>query len=497
MQAGAAPDGVSCAPMSYRSALFPFALAACASDPPPLAVPDAGVALVDAPEAGPAVAPVVLDREIGAMTAAVETARITADLDALVAFGTRNTCSALDDPARGIGAARALLLRRFGALPGVQARADDFAQTVCPAAGGPQQNVVAWIPGATQPERLVLIGAHYDSMGSEETLGRVDGSIPAPGANDSGSQTALLLEAARVMAGRAYDATVVFVAFAAEEQGLHGSVHFVRSLGALFPDATVEAMFNCDVVGGDASANDADALARFRLYSPGTPREISPVVPDGMEREGTPDDTSPARGLMRYVGAWGAAYAPEMTMVPRLRQDRPGRSGDHASFLDRGLPAVRFIEVNEGRAHQHTPDDVVANMTPAYTARMARVLVGTVASLARAPSAPTGLAATREGDGVALSWEAAAGEVDHYVVAARPAAENLYRRRLLVGAGELRGRWSAASLGVEGAEAFFVSVAAVDAQGHESLFAYPELRCDAAECAVQAGSLEVTRSRRL
>lgn len=484
--------------MSYRVAALSFALVACAADPPPdPAGSDAGGAPVDAPDAGPAVAPVVLDREISAMTAAVETARVAADLDALVAFESRNTCSALDDPARGIGAAREMLLRRFAALPGVRVRGDEFAQSFCPGAPGPQQNVVAWIPGATQPERLVLIGGHYDSMGSEETLGRVDGSIPAPGANDSGSQTALLLEAARVMAGHAYDATVVFVAFAAEEQGLHGSVHFVRSLGTLFPGAAVEALFNCDVVGGDASANTADALHRFRLYSPGTPREISPVVPDGTEREGLTDDTSPARGLMRYVGAWGAAYVPEMTMVPRLRQDRPGRSGDHASFLDRGLPAVRFIELNEGRAHQHTPDDVVANMTPAYTTRMARVLVGTVASLARAPAPPTGVAATREGDAVALSWEAAPGEVDHYVVAARPVSENLYRRRVAVAGGELRGRWSAAALGVEGAEAFFVSVAAVDAQGHESLFAYPELRCDAAECAVQAGSLEVTRSRRL
>ena len=40
--------------------------------------------------------------------------------------------------------------------------------------------------------------------------------------------------------------------------------------------------------------------------------------------------------------------------------------------------------------------------------------------------------------------------------------------------------------------AFFVSVAAVDAEGHESLFAYPEYRCDASGCVVQPGSLDVT-----
>lgn len=480
---------------SLLRALLPLALVACSASPP-APVADAGP-IADAPPAdAPATGP-VLDPDIAAMTAAVETPRITADLDALVAFGTRNTCSALDDPAHGIGAARALIRARFAALPGVTARDDAFIQTVCAPGLGPQQNVMAVIPGATQPERLIVLGGHYDSMGSETTPGRVDGTIPAPGANDSGSQTALLLEAARVMAGRTYDATVVIVAFAAEEQGLFGSIHFVGALGALFPGATVEAMLNCDIVGGDASVNDAEALTRFRLYSPGTPREVTGLTPDATEREGTSDDTSPARGLMRYVGTWGGAYVPGMTMLPRLRQDRAGRSGDHVSFLDRAIPAVRFIEVNESRAHQHTADDVVAQMTPAYTARLTRVLTATLASLARAPRAPATFTATREGDGpLSLAWEPSpGGDVDHYVLAARPVTENLYRARLRVAG--TAATPTAGALGVGDAEAFFVSVAAVDAQGHESLFAYPEYRCDAAGCVVQDGSLDVTRSRRL
>ena len=49
-----------------------------------------------------------------------------------------------------------------------------------------------------------------------------------------------------------------------------------------------------------------------------------------------------------------------------------------------------------------------------------------------------------------------------------------------------------ADLGLSDAPSFFVTVAAVDAQGHESLSAYPEYRCDTAGCLVQAGSLDVT-----
>jgi hypothetical protein len=43
------------------------------------------------------------------------------------------------------------------------------------------------------------------------------------------------------------------------------------------------------------------------------------------------------------------------------------------------------------------------------------------------------------------------------------------------------------TLGITPGDAFFVSVASVDEAGHESLFAFPEVRCDAVGCAVPAG----------
>lgn len=51
---------------------------------------------------------------------------------------------------------------------------------------------------------------------------------------------------------------------------------------------------------------------------------------------------------------------------------------------------------------------------------------------------------------------------------------------------------TAAELGLTAGTAFFISVAAADAAGYESLFGYPEYRCDTAMCSIQAGSLEVT-----
>src|SRR5690242_16786804 len=91
------------------------------------------------------------------------------------------------------------------------------------------------------PTRVVVIGGHYDSR----TVDVTDGTSPAPGANDSGSQTAVVLELARVMAGHSFDTTLVFVAFAGEEEGLVGSKALVQNIGAIAPGGQVVAMLNC------------------------------------------------------------------------------------------------------------------------------------------------------------------------------------------------------------------------------------------------------------
>ena len=477
------------------------ALAACGgcNGDPGGAPRDAAAEGTDAADA-PTVAVTVADPEVAATVAAVDPHRVGEDVATLVGFGTRNSCSLQEDPARGIGAARRWLQARLAEVPGVQVGLDPFTTLVCTPGGTPEQNVVAWIPGAGDPSRVIVVGGHYDSLGDATSAARtVDGTIDAPGANDSGSQTAVILAAARAMAGHRYAATVVFAAFAVEEQGLEGSRHLAGSLASVVPGARVEAMLDCDIVGGDAGANDAAALQQFRLYAPGTPREIGGTVDEIPERQGSADDTSPSRGLQRYVGTWGGLYVPAMAMLPHLREDRPGRSSDHASFLAAGIPSVRFIEAVEDRAHQHTAEDTLANMTPAYTARVAQVVVAVAASLARAPAAPEGLAVTGAARGaVTLGWTppAAASGVDHYVAAARPAAEITYARRVTLPAGA-GSTVSARDLGVGDTDTFFVSVAAVDAAGHESPFAYPEFRCDAAGCSVQPGSLDVTAARRL
>jgi acetylornithine deacetylase/succinyl-diaminopimelate desuccinylase-like protein len=429
-----------------------------------------------------------LDPDILTMVAQVDADRIAADIQTLVDFGTRNTCSDNSGASPGIGAARDWIENQFAALPGLRVRLEPWTYTGC---GNIRtlHNVLAWIPGSGHPNRLIVIGGHYDSRNTNVK----DGVNPAPGANDSGSQAALVLEAARVMAGHTFDATVVFATWSGEEQGLYGSAAFVGHYQNYFPNGTLELNLTADIVGGDNTVNSATALEQFRLFSPGTPREIS-------SSNGTTDDTSPSRGLMRHIGYWGGAYVPTMTMLPQLREDRVGRHSDHGSFIAKAIPGVRFIDVNENLSHQHSPNDLFLYVTPAFTARVTQVVIAGTSSLARAPTPPRNMVASKVSSStVKLTWSAPASgpAVDHYVISARSYTKNFYRTRFFVpGASTSANARVVEDLGIASGTPYYLSVAAVDARGHESLYAYSEYRCDASNnCSRPSDALNVTATR--
>ena len=431
----------------------------------------------------------LLDPGIVRMLNRVDVNRISADIQTLVAFGTRNTCSDNSGASPGIGAARDWIRNRYLSIPGLQVRLVPWQMERC--GDGTRrtlQNVIAWIPGRRHPNRLIVIGAHYDSR----TTNVQDGVSPAPGANDSGSQTALVLEAARVMAGHAFDATVVFADWSGEEQGLFGSKDFVQEYLNYFPNGTLELNLNSDDVGGDNVVNDATTLQQFDLFSPGTPREF------GFAPNGSTDDTSPSRGVMRQIGYWGGAYVPSMTMLPQLREAPPGRQSDHTAFIAKAIPGVRFRQVKMNPPHRHSPYDLYIYCTPAFTARLCQVVVASAASVARAPTPPLNIVVARGtlSGTLQLTWSppVSGSTVHHYVISARTSRENLYRTRVVVP----RDLTSATvdvfqDLGIPAATAYYVSIAAVDAAGHESLYAYPEYRCDSKNrCSPPANALNVT-----
>lgn len=105
------------------------------------------------------------------------------------------------------------------------------------------KNVVAVRKGndPTLSKEVVVVGAHYDHVGTDER-----GQI-WPGADDNASGTALLLELAKSFALVPTPRTLLFVHFSGEEINLLGSEAFVRS--PTFPVSDMVAMINADMVG--------------------------------------------------------------------------------------------------------------------------------------------------------------------------------------------------------------------------------------------------------
>lgn len=448
------------------------------------------------------------DPAISAIISRIDPNQIQNTVNTLAGTFTHQSCSDQPAPGEGVTTAREFIFSKYSAIPGLTVVRDPFVHPRCPNA--PTFNVIAWLPGTNHPERLVIVGGHYDSR----TINVLDSVDFAPAGNDAGAQTGVVLEVARVLSQGRYDATLVFMSFSGEEQGLFGSASIAANLTKYFNNPQVVAMLNTDIPGGDNTTNIGDDFFHFRLYSPGIPREQFSTDPDG-----TTDNTSPSRGLMRYVATWGGAYAPTMTPVIELRQDRPGRGSDHISFINEGYPAVRMMETHECSpsppdnscgspmlpcptpanipdncksfltAHQHTPFDLPQFVTPSYAARIAQVMAGTAASLARAPGAPQKFTATGNAvRGVTVNFLGPQNDnVDHFVVAARSVNENFYRQRVIISEGD-NNLISPQSLGLNPGDSFFISVATVDDLGHESLFAYPEVRCDSSSCAVPANA---------
>ncbi len=109
-------------------------------------------------------------------------------------------------------------------------------------------NVVGLLrsPDANNAQRAVLVGGHLDGVGTDP-----DGSV-FQAANDNASGPAVTIEVARALAGSraSLSHSIVFVAFAGEEEGYFGSEAYVAQMAAI--PGRVEslvAVLNLDVIG--------------------------------------------------------------------------------------------------------------------------------------------------------------------------------------------------------------------------------------------------------
>ena len=415
-----------------------------------------------------------LDPRIVKLVQAVSEERLAAILKKLESFATRNTLSSQDKPDRSIGAARQWI---FNELTSYSPKLHVSFDTYQVAKQGritrdvEVRNVMALLAGKS-PRRIYISG-HYDTVaraGGQSTANAngpafrdpdaptpapADPNAPldntAPGVNDDGSGTSIAMELARIFSqsGIEFDATLVFMCHVGEEQGLLGAK--LHAEKAVKEKTRIDAVLNNDIVGNDKGGNGIIDGASIRVYSEG------------------PED-SPSRELARFVQRWGSRYVPSHRIRLMARPDRFGRGGDHSGYNQFGFAAVGFRESRENFTRQHDVRDTFEGISTPYLAQNARVNAAAAAALALAPPAPIVTSERGQpqigrqptGYDANLRWTASPGAVA-YRIFWREAWGPDWQHDLVVG------NVTQAILPNMQIDDYVFGVAAVDAQGHESL----------------------------
>ncbi|MDQ3674801.1 MAG: M28 family peptidase [Gemmatimonadota bacterium] len=369
------------------------------------------------------------DPALVAAIADISARRIRETDSALVAFGTRHTMSDTTSTRRGIGAARRYLHRKLSEYSidcGGCLRVE-YDQAMIEMRGHPERptvnivNVAAWLPG-WDTTRVLVMGAHYDScICALPELGaraRFEATRDAPGADDDGSGTAAVVELARVFSKRfprGLETSIIFVAYAGEEQGLLGSTHFARRLHD--GGYKVVAGMTDDIIGNVVADDGTRDSTSVRIF-------------------GADPDNGPSRELARYAQAAGSVYNPAFRVLPVFRLDRVSRGGDHSPFVGLGDPGLRFTERLENYKRQHLPTDVLAHVNFRYVANVARLNAAVIGSLAAAPAPPVALARRDQASGGqkwSITWPAIPG-AESYEVLYRRTNSAVYEKIYSVGA---------------------------------------------------------------
>jgi hypothetical protein len=229
--------------------------------------------------------------------------------------------------------------------------------------GGTYYNVVATKPGATRPDDIYLVGAHYDSVNN-------------PGADDNASGTAAVMEIARVLSQFTFDATLRFVAFDREEQGLYGSAAYAAAARARGDN--ILGMVNLDMIAYNPAGSNQD---RVRLYD---------YVAGGAIKS-----------------ALGAAFADYGGGIVAVDSGQNGQS-DHRPFEQQGYDAAMVIEhAVWTNPHYHLATDAID--TPGYldydfATNVTTAVAGYLATAAGVRDPSSLLTATIDGGQLVLDW---------------------------------------------------------------------------------------------
>jgi Zn-dependent M28 family amino/carboxypeptidase len=312
-------------------------------------------------------------------------------VEKLVSFGTRHTLSSQTEPKHGIGAAVRWAEAEMKKV-GLETLQTCDIVTKLPRVPTPTKvcNAVAIQRGTERPNDVVIITGHIDSRVTDI----MNFNAEEPGANDDGSGTAAVIEAARVLSKHKFPGTIVYAALSGEEQGLLG--------GKILADYSkaqgwnVIANLNNDIIGNSCGSDGVCNDKQVRVFSEGPRWQGHEDLAAEMRSKGGEND-APGRNVSRFLDSLADRLNIGLDVMQVWRNDRFGRGGDHTEFLNNGFPAVRFSVAVENYNWQHQDlrtekgveyGDTVDKMDFPYLEKVAKLNIAALAALASAPPPP-------------------------------------------------------------------------------------------------------------
>ena len=232
------------------------------------------------------------------------------------------------------------------------------------------RNVYAIQPGTSYPDQYYIICAHYDDMPS---------SGLAPGADDNGSGTCSVIEAARVLKDYQFKYSILFAVWDAEELGLLGSEYFASNT-----TLNILGVLNMDMIAWDSNNDNVAEIHTKNVAN-------SPALKDSMLFVNT-----------NYsIGISPTVINPGIT------------ASDHSSFWNNGYSAILLIEnyYNDFNLYYHTSNDLIDHFNFPYFNKCSKLTIGTLGLLAKplgyVPVELTSFTGNWNGANVNLNWETA------------------------------------------------------------------------------------------
>lgn len=210
-------------------------------------------------------------------------------------------------------------------------------------------NVIGIKQGTVYPESIyTVICGHFDCTSPNP-------NVFAPGADDNGSGTATVLEAARVVQGYSFEYSIRFIAFCGEEQGLLGSYYYANQ--ASNNGDSILGVINVDMIAYTQPNRDSASI----IGHPSNPN-CAPLV--------------------NYFIACADTYTLLKTQSQIINRPR----SDHASFNQFGYQAIHCREnLNVSNPYYHTTGDTIGGgfNNLAFCTEVIKASVATVTCLAK------------------------------------------------------------------------------------------------------------------